>query len=132
MIHVRHAWSTSTDRRLQMTVSTFLPKTFIPPIDVTKEKWIESVNQKGGIKPKWRVLEKETTSLEKKKGYIISPNYKGKNLMTRTHWRRYQQNKKAGKVITTPQLKPSEIAGQEKHLPKVVGSGKMVVVAVNS
>ena len=38
------------------------PKTFIPPTDVPHEKWIESVSQKGGKKPKWRVLEKETAS----------------------------------------------------------------------
>lgn len=100
------------------------PKTFIPPTDVPQEKWIEPVNHKGGKKPKWRVLEKETTSLEKKRGYTIPPNYKGKNSMTRTQWRRYQQNKKVGKVVTNPQLKPSETVGKEKQ--KVVGPGKIV------
>lgn len=59
-------------------------KTFIPPTDVPQEKWIESVSHKGGKKPKWRVLEKEITSPEKKKGYMVSPNYKGKNPMTKT------------------------------------------------
>lgn len=50
------------------------PKTFIPPTDVPQEKWIESVNQKGGKKPKWRVLKKETTSSYKKGGYTTYPN----------------------------------------------------------
>lgn len=112
------------DYRRQIKCSR--PKTFIPPTDVSWEKCIESVNQKEGKKPKWRVLEKETTSPEKKSGYTISPNYKGNNPMTRTQWRRHQRNKKAGKVVTTPQLKPSETAGQKEQMPKVVGPRKMV------
>lgn len=60
------------------------PKTFIPPTDVPQEKWIESVSQKGGKKSKGRVLDKETASPEKKRGYVVSPNYKWKNPMTRT------------------------------------------------
>lgn len=65
------------------------PRNFLPPLDVSHDKWVELVNQKGGKRPKWRVLdlEKETTFPKKKvetKGYVVSPNYKGKNPMTRT------------------------------------------------
>lgn len=45
-----------------------LPNTFIPPTDIPQEKWIEFVNQKGNKKPKWRVLEKEIASREKRRG----------------------------------------------------------------
>lgn len=79
-----------------------------------------------GQRPKWRVLEKETISPEKKRGYTISPNYKGKNPMTRTQWRHHQRNKKAGKVITTPQSKTFETAGQKEQMPKAGGPRKMV------
>lgn len=72
------------------------------------------------------MLEKETTSPKKKIGYTISPNYKGNSPMTRTRWRRHHQNKKAGKVITTPQSKTSETAGQKEQMPKAGGLGKMV------
>lgn len=65
------------------------PKTFLSPSDIPHEKWVESMNQKGGKRPKWRVLdlEKETVTPEKKvgaRGYVVSPNYKGKNPMTIT------------------------------------------------
>lgn len=77
-------------------------------------------------------LEKETAYPEKKvetKGYVVSPNYKGKNPMTRTQWRRYQQNKKAGKNVMTPHLKLVETSRQKRQIPKAVGvgQGKMVV-----
>lgn len=35
------------------------PKTFLPPSDIPQEKWVESVNQKGCKRPKWRVLDLE-------------------------------------------------------------------------
>lgn len=41
--------------------------------------------------------------------------------MTRTQWRHYQWNKKAGRDVTTPHLKPVETSGQKKQIPKVVG-----------
>lgn len=74
------------------------------------------------------MLEKKITSPKKKRGYMVSPNYKGKNMMTRTQWRRYQWNKKVGRDITTPYLKLVETFGQKKQIPKVLelGQGKIV------
>lgn len=71
------------------------PKTFLPSSDIPQEKLMESMNQKGDKRPKWRVLdlEKETTFSIKKvktRGYVFSPNYKGKTPMTKTQWRDYQ------------------------------------------
>lgn len=55
---------------------------------------------------------------------MVSPNYKGKNPITRTQWRRYQRNKKVEKDVTTPHLKPVETSGQKRKIPKVLGLGK--------
>ena len=38
------------------------PKTFVPPSDSPQEKWVEPVCQKGGKRPKWRVLDLEKES----------------------------------------------------------------------
>lgn len=71
------------------------------------------MSQKGSKWPKWRVMElgKEAKSADKRpesKGYVDSPNYKGKNPMTRTQWRRYQRNKKAEKEASSSGTKPVE------------------------
>lgn len=92
------------------------------------------MNQKGGKRPKWRVLdlEKETKMPEKKveiRGYVVSPNYKRKSPMTRTQWRRYQRNKKDEKEAPTSQLKPVETSGQERQLPKGVWTKKGKIVS---
>lgn len=98
-------------------------KTFRPLSDIPQEKWVEPVNHKGSKRPKWKVLdlEKEAKTLKKRfkpKGYVVSPNYKGKNPMTITQWRHYQRNKKAGKEASTSQLKPVETFGQKRQYSK--------------
>lgn len=97
----------------QSNIQSSRPRTFIPPSYTPPEKWVEEVSQKGSKRPKWKVMEmgKATEPADDKaeiKGYMISPNYKGKNPMTHTQWRRYQRNKKAGKEASSSGTKPVE------------------------
>ena len=67
------------------------------------------MSQKGGKRPKWKVIVHEVEVREKKaksEGYQVSPNYKGKKSMTRTQWRCYQRNKKATREASISQVKP--------------------------
>lgn len=75
------------------------------------------------------MLEKETTSPKKKNGYMVSLKYKGKNSMSKTQWRHYQRNKKVGRDVTTPHLKPVETSRQKKKIPKLLGPGQGKMVA---
>lgn len=65
------------------------PRTFVPPSDTPPEKWVEEVSRKGRKRPKWKVIEMGKTAEPsdnnvEAKGYMISPNYKEKNPITRT------------------------------------------------
>lgn len=70
----------------------------------------EASKQKQRKKAKVEVLDQETEVkvLKKEgisKGYMVSPNYKGKNSMTKTQWRHYQRNKKAEREALISQWK---------------------------
>ena len=98
------------------------PKSFRPPTDIPQEKWLEPVSQKGGKRPKWKVVVQDTVAPEKKvesKNYRVSPNYKGKNPMTRTQWRRHQRKMQATRKASESQLKPVEASSSvEEALPE--------------
>lgn len=99
------------------------PRTFIPPSDTPPEKWVEEVSQKGSKRPKWKVMEggKAPELADEKEGvqgYMVSPNYQGKNPMTRTQWRRHQRNKKSGKGASSSGTKPVEPAKQKGGAPQ--------------
>ena len=97
---------------------------------------MEPVNQKGGRRPKLRVVVHEAEAQEKNpksKGYQVSPNYKGKIMMTRTQWRHYQRNKNGAKEAPTSKVRPVETLKYRamirpfKNL-KQVGTNKFVEV----
>src|SRR4051812_39653862 len=77
------------------------PRTFRPKTDVPEDKWVKPINFRGK-RTEWQIQGDGTNaegswtdSGSKRKDYI-SPNYKGKNPMTRTQWRRYQRSHKNG------------------------------------
>lgn len=99
------------------------PRMFVPPSDTPPENWVEEVSRKGSKRPKWRVMElgKEAESADKRaesKGYVVSLNYKGKNPMTRTQWRRYQHNKRVGKEASPSGTNPVEPTDQKRSIPQ--------------
>lgn len=99
------------------------PKTFRPPSNTLQEKWVKPMNQKRGKRPQWRVFYQETNIQVQEKGgelkrYVFSPNYPGKNPMTRTHWRSYQRNKKVDKEASMLQWKVVQTLEKKKYYPK--------------
>jgi len=61
-------------------------RTFTPPSGSPAEKWVFSVKKVTSTN-----TQKETSDLKK---FSYSNNYKGRNPMTKTHWRRFQRQKK--------------------------------------
>src|ERR1044072_4035803 len=82
-------------------------KSYIPPAAVPPNKWITTNAQAKPNQKKWKVIEvgqgsayHDNSQVSKNYSYT-SKNYMGKNLMTRTQWRRYQRKKKAEAQAST-------------------------------
>ena len=79
------------------------PTTFKPTADASKGKWVRPVQERECGQRKWKNFEvNRGSSMEyrkefqtSKKSAYISENYKGKNPMSRSQWRREQRRRKA-------------------------------------
>lgn len=80
------------------------PITYMPQLKALVGKWVHPQDKAGTNKNKGEVLDLNTTwvridSSQATNKHPYNPNYKGKSLMTRTQWLRYQRQKKVSREM---------------------------------
>ena len=105
------------------------PSTFRPPTNVPVDTWLKTTSRKRPSEEKWQTFDvprgpslayrnKFQTTTTNKVAHVSS-NYKGKNPMSRSQWRRYQRRRKAEREATEePQPESST------NVPQRKGKGK--------
>ena len=106
------------------------PPTFRPPTNVPIDTWLNTMGRKRPNEERWHTFDvPRGSSLDYKKEYHasasnkmthVSSNYKGKNPMSRSQWRRFQRRRKAEKEAARPhpEVSTNVQKRQRKHLER--------------